>query len=60
MGDGLTGDLRTFDGTNDRFNPTTFKNITSHEARRALESRQSDGVRTAAAGAQRLIRTIIG
>jgi hypothetical protein len=31
MGDGLTGDLRTFDGTNDRFNPTTFKNITSHD-----------------------------
>jgi opacity protein-like surface antigen len=31
MGDGLTGDLRTFDGTNNVFNPTTFKNITSHD-----------------------------
>jgi len=31
MGDGLTGDLRTFDGTNNVNNPTTFKNITSHD-----------------------------
>jgi opacity protein-like surface antigen len=31
MGDGLTGDLRRFDGVNERFNPTTFKNITSHD-----------------------------
>ena len=31
MGDGLTGDLRTFDGTNARVNPMTFKNITSHD-----------------------------
>src|SRR6478735_3043554 len=31
MGDGLTGDLRTFDGTNNVYNPTTFKNITSHD-----------------------------
>jgi opacity protein-like surface antigen len=31
MGDGLTGDLRTFDGTNNINNPTTFKNITSHD-----------------------------
>ena len=31
MGDGLTGDLRTFDGTNTIYNPTTFKNITSHD-----------------------------
>ena len=31
MGDGLTGDLRTFDGTNNLVNPTTFKNITSHD-----------------------------
>ena len=31
MGDGLTGDLRTFDGTNNIDNPTTFKNITSHD-----------------------------
>ena len=31
MGDGLTGDLRAFDGTNSIVNPTTFKNITSHD-----------------------------
>jgi opacity protein-like surface antigen len=31
MGDGLTGDLRTFDGTNNVFNPMTFKSITSHD-----------------------------
>ena len=31
MGDGLTGDLRTFDGTNALFNPTTFRSITSHD-----------------------------
>jgi opacity protein-like surface antigen len=31
MGDGLTGDLRTFDGTNNIVNPTTFKSITSHD-----------------------------
>jgi opacity protein-like surface antigen len=31
MGDGLTGDLRAFDGVNNVVNPTTFKNITSHD-----------------------------
>jgi opacity protein-like surface antigen len=31
MGDGLTGDLRTFDGVNAIVNPTTFKSITSHD-----------------------------
>jgi opacity protein-like surface antigen len=31
MGDGLTGDLRPFDGPGERVNPTTFKNITSHD-----------------------------
>ncbi|MEH2500559.1 opacity protein-like surface antigen [Bradyrhizobium sp. AZCC 1678] len=31
MGDGLTGDLRTFDGNNFRNNPMTFKDITSHD-----------------------------
>jgi len=31
MGDGLTGDLRTFDGVNLRNNPMTFKSITSHD-----------------------------
>jgi len=31
MGDGLTGDLRRFDGVNTINNPMTFKNITSHD-----------------------------
>jgi opacity protein-like surface antigen len=31
MGNGLTGDLRTFDGTNNINNPMTFRNITSHD-----------------------------
>ncbi len=31
MGDGLTGDLRTFTGANAVVNPTTFKGITSHD-----------------------------
>ena len=31
MGDGLTGDLRTFDGVNLRNNPMTFKDIPSHD-----------------------------
>jgi len=31
MGDGLTGDLRAFDGTNAFNNPMTFKHITSHD-----------------------------
>jgi opacity protein-like surface antigen len=31
MGDGVTGDLRTFDGVNTINNPMTFKNITSHD-----------------------------
>jgi opacity protein-like surface antigen len=31
LGDGLTGDLKTFDGTNAINNPTTFKHITSHD-----------------------------
>jgi opacity protein-like surface antigen len=31
MGNGLTGDLRTFDGTNNIVNPMTFKNITSQD-----------------------------
>jgi opacity protein-like surface antigen len=31
MGDGLTGDLRAFDGTNNINNPMTFKSITSHD-----------------------------
>jgi len=31
MGDGVTGDLRSFDGTNGIVNPTTFKGITSHD-----------------------------
>src|SRR5689334_4766162 len=31
MGNGLTGDLRTFDGINNINNPTTFRSITSHD-----------------------------
>jgi opacity protein-like surface antigen len=31
MGDGITGDLKAFDGTNNINNPTTFKNITSQD-----------------------------
>jgi opacity protein-like surface antigen len=31
MGDGLTGDLKAFDGTNNINNPTTFKSLTSHD-----------------------------
>src|SRR3954468_3089053 len=31
MGDSLTGDLRSFDGTNNVNNPMTFKHITSHD-----------------------------
>lgn len=31
MGNGLTGDLYTFDGTNAIYNPTTFRSITSHD-----------------------------
>jgi len=33
MGDGLTGDLRSFDGTNNVVNPMTFKSITSHDVK---------------------------
>jgi opacity protein-like surface antigen len=33
MGNGLTGDLRTFDGVNAIVNPTTFRNITSHDVK---------------------------
>jgi len=31
MGNGLTGDLHAFDGTNAIVNPTTFKSVTSHD-----------------------------
>jgi len=31
MGNGLTGDLRSPDGTNTIVNPTTFKSLTSHD-----------------------------
>lgn len=33
MGDGLTGDLKTYNGINTVFNPTTFKTITSQDVR---------------------------
>jgi opacity protein-like surface antigen len=36
MGDGVTGDLQTFDGTNSINNPMTFKNITSHDLKLGL------------------------
>jgi len=31
LGDGITGDIKAFDGTNNVFNPMTFKDITSHD-----------------------------
>ncbi|AVT78336.1 hypothetical protein RPPS3_42740 [Rhodopseudomonas palustris] len=31
LGKGVTGDLRAFDGTNNIYNPTTFRDITSHD-----------------------------
>lgn len=31
LGDGVTGDIQAFDGTNNVFNPTTFHNITSQD-----------------------------
>ena len=33
MGDGITGDLTTYTGINNVFNPTTFKDITSQDVR---------------------------
>lgn len=33
LGDGITGDLRTYTGTNNVVNPTTFKDLTSHDVR---------------------------
>jgi opacity protein-like surface antigen len=33
LGDGITGDVVTFNGTNDFVNPVTFKNINSHDLR---------------------------
>jgi opacity protein-like surface antigen len=36
MGDGMAGDLRTFDGTNAINNPMTFKGITSHDVKLGL------------------------
>jgi opacity protein-like surface antigen len=37
MGDGVTGDLQTFDGSGaNSFNPMTFKNITSHDVKLGL------------------------
>jgi len=31
LGDGITGDVITYTGTNSFNNPTTFKDITSHD-----------------------------
>jgi opacity protein-like surface antigen len=36
LGDGITGDTIAFDGTNKFNNPTTFKNITSHDFKLGL------------------------
>ena len=60
MGDGLTGDLRAFDGTNNINNPTTFKHITSHDLKLGVrwDLTQPAGLR-AAADPQRLIATSI-
>jgi len=33
LGDGMTGDLKPFDGPGSVYNPTTFKNITSHDVK---------------------------
>ena len=56
MGDGLTGDLRTFDGTNNIVNPTTFKSITSHDLKLGVRwNLESPPVYAAAADPQRLI-----
>ena len=57
MGDGLTGDLRTFDGVNNVFNPMTFKNITSHDLKLGVrwDLQQPAGLCAAAADAQGLI-----
>ncbi len=60
MGDGLTGDLRTFDGTNNINNPMTFRNITSHDLKLGVRwNLESPPVYAAAAGAQRLIQSSI-
>ena len=56
MGDGLTGDLRTFDGVNDINNPMTFKSITSHDLKLGVRwDLSSPPVYRAAADAQGLI-----
>ena len=56
MGDGLTGDLRRFDGVNNINNPMTFKNITSHDLKLGVrwDLEQPAGLR-AAVDAQGLI-----
>ena len=36
LGDGITGDVITYTGTNDFNNPTTFKDITSHDFKLGL------------------------
>ena len=62
MGDGLTGDLRTFDGSNVNINnPMTFKNITSHDLKLGVRWDLSSPQVYAAAAAdpQRLIATFI-
>jgi opacity protein-like surface antigen len=36
LGDAITGDIKTFDGTNARFNPMEFRHITSHDLKFGL------------------------
>ncbi len=31
LGNGRSGDIQTFDGTNNRYNPMDFKGLTSHD-----------------------------
>ena len=58
MGDGVTGDIRTFDGVNAINNPMTFKNITSHDLKLGVrwDLEQPAGL-CAAADPQGLIAT---
>ncbi len=60
MGNGLTGDLRTFDGTNNINNPMTFRGITSHDLKLGVrwDLEQSAGL-CAAADPQGLIAALL-
>ena len=61
IGDGITGDSPTFDGTNTSATRCTFKNITSHDLKLGVRwNLDSPPVYAAAAGEQGLIRALIG